>query len=58
MVVVGGSARIIEGWKDLDALRRHFATPHIAIFQNALKTLKTKDLSVRMYRADPESLPA
>ena len=49
--------RIIERWKDREALAYHFSTPHMATFRSALTALKPKDLSVRMYEAEPEALP-
>lgn len=49
--------RIIERWKDLDALVYHFSTPHMAEFRAALVGLEPKELSVRMYQAEPEPLP-
>ena len=50
--------RIIERWKDREALAYHFSTPHMAVFRNALIALKPKELSVRMYAAEPAPLPA
>ncbi|MEO1101695.1 MAG: putative quinol monooxygenase [Pseudomonadota bacterium] len=49
--------RIIERWKDMDALKFHFATPHMATFRAALAELAPSDLSIRMYDAEPQALP-
>ncbi|MFN3213172.1 MAG: putative quinol monooxygenase [Henriciella sp.] len=49
--------RIIERWKDKDALISHFAEPHMAEFRQALAEIGPQDLKVRMYEAEPEPLP-
>jgi quinol monooxygenase YgiN len=49
--------RIIERWKDKDALVSHFAEPHMAVFRQALGKVGPQDLEVRMYDADPEPMP-
>lgn len=49
--------RIIERWKDLDALKSHFAEPHMAVFRAALAELDPRDVQVRMYEAEPQTLP-
>jgi quinol monooxygenase YgiN len=49
--------RIIERWKDLDALKSHFAEPHMSVFRAALAELGPKDVQVRMYEAEPQALP-
>ncbi len=49
--------RVIERWKDMDALEFHFATPHMATFRAALAELALTDLSIRMYDAEPQALP-
>ena len=49
--------RIIERWKDKDALKSHFAEPHMAAFGAALAEIGPQDLQVRMYEAEPEPLP-
>ena len=49
--------RIIERWEDLDALKSHFAEPHMAVFRAALAALGPKDVQVRMYEAEPQALP-
>lgn len=49
--------RIIERWKDRDALVSHFAEPHMAEFRQALAEVGPQDLKVRMYEAEPEAMP-
>ena len=49
--------RIIERWKDKEALVSHFAEPHMAVFRTALAAVGPQDLEVRMYEAEPEPLP-
>jgi quinol monooxygenase YgiN len=49
--------RIIERWKDLDALLSHFKEPHMAVFRAALAEIGPRDVSVRMYDAEPQPLP-
>jgi len=49
--------RIIERWVDLDALKAHFAMPHMAVFRAALAKAGPQNLEVRMYDAEPQALP-
>lgn len=49
--------RIIERWKDRDALISHFAEPHMAEFRKALAEIGPQDLKVRMYEAEPKPMP-
>ncbi len=49
--------RIIERWKDKDALVRHFSEPHMAVFRQALGQVGPQDLEVRMYDAEPQPMP-
>lgn len=49
--------RIIERWKDKDALISHFAEPHMAEFRQALGAVGPSDLQVRMYEAEPQPMP-
>ena len=48
-----GTAVIAELWDDLDALRFHFGTPHIAAFQAALGA-HVRSMDARMYDAANE----
>lgn len=46
--------RVRELWRDEQALRDHFATPHMAAFLKALRALQPRRLSVRCYELGPE----
>jgi len=46
--------RVRELWRDEQALRDHFATPHMATFLKALRALQPKSLNVRCYELGPE----
>ena len=45
---------ISERWRDHPAIAAHFASPHMAAFNNALATAKVEELSVKAYDADGE----
>ena len=49
--------RIIERWRDLDALKALFAEPHMAVFRAVLAKVAPRNLEVRMYEAEPQPLP-
>jgi quinol monooxygenase YgiN len=44
-----GALRIFEEWDSEEALRAHFATPHMARFQKAIIALPIKSSSVLRY---------
>jgi quinol monooxygenase YgiN len=44
-----GALRIFEEWESEEALRAHFATPHMARFQKAIIGLPIKSSSVLRY---------
>lgn len=44
-----GSFRIFEEWKDDDALKAHFATPHMAAFQKAMGGFGIREMAVQRY---------
>jgi len=46
--------RVREWWKDEQALKDHFATPHMAAFPKGLRELRPKSISVRCYELGPE----
>ena len=46
--------RVREWWKDEQALRDHFATPHMAAFLKGLRDLGPKSVSVKCYELGPE----
>ena len=41
--------RVRELWTDEQALKDHFATPHMAAFLKALRELRPKSLTVKCY---------
>ena len=46
-----GALRVVELWKDEDALRFHFATPHMAAFQTGLAALNITDVIIDVFTA-------
>ena len=46
--------RIVERWKDWQALNDHFATPHMAGFVQALRELKPASVTVKCYELGAE----
>jgi quinol monooxygenase YgiN len=46
--------RVRELWKDEQALKDHFATPHMAAFLTDLRALRPKTLTVKCYELGPE----
>jgi quinol monooxygenase YgiN len=44
--------RIVEEWEDEAALTEHFATPHMATFNAAIRDAKVEHASVKAYRAE------
>lgn len=47
--------RIIEHWKDIDSLKKHFTLPHMATFQAAMQKHPPKSVDVKMF--DATSIP-
>ena len=47
-----GLLRIIERWTDEAALTAHFATPHMAAFNQALGAAAIRSASIKVYAAD------
>ena len=43
--------RITERWQSIDALKAHFATPHMAAFQAAMGAHPPKSVSATFYEA-------
>ena len=43
-----------ELWRDEQALKDHFATPHMATFLKALRALKHRSVTVKCYELGPE----
>jgi quinol monooxygenase YgiN len=46
--------RVRELWKEKQALKDHFATPHMAAFLKRLRELRPKSLTVKCYELGPE----
>ena len=46
--------RVRELWRDEQALRDHFATPHMAAFLEGLRALRPKTVTVKCYELGPE----
>lgn len=46
--------RVRELWKDEQALKDHFATPHMAAFLKGLGEFKPKSLTLKCYELGPE----
>ena len=44
---------IVEEWESVEALRRHFATPHMAAFQREIPELVAGPPSIAFYDATP-----
>ncbi len=44
--------RVVEKWRDEEALKTHFATPHMAEFRTALATLDITITELAKYQAD------
>jgi quinol monooxygenase YgiN len=49
-----GLMRVRELWKDEQALKDHFATPHMAVFLKALRDLKPKSVIIKCHELGPE----
>ena len=49
-----GLLRVREWWRDEQALRDHFATPHMAAFLKALRTLKPASVTIKCHELGPE----
>jgi quinol monooxygenase YgiN len=50
--------RIVEEWASVDALKAHFATPHMAAFQAAMRAHPPKGIDVKMFEAQEVPFPA
>ena len=51
-----GLIRVTERWESRDALKAHFATPHMAQWRGVFSSLGLTDRSLRLYEADPEAI--
>jgi len=51
--------RIFERWESMDALREHFATPHMAAFGAAIGSIQPKSVAIKAFEIDREiALPS
>jgi quinol monooxygenase YgiN len=46
--------RVIEFWKSMEDLEKHFVTPHMAAFGAAVASLQPKSMSIKGYEAGRE----
>ncbi len=51
-----GLVRVTERWESREALKAHFATPHMAAWRAEFGKLGITDRSLRLYEADPEPI--
>jgi quinol monooxygenase YgiN len=49
--------RVVERWEGPEALRAHFATPHMAAFQAAMRNDPPAGMQLEVYEARESSLP-
>lgn len=49
-----GRFRIYEEWETADALRAHFATPHMAEFNKALGSVSLLKLEIEQFERGPD----
>jgi len=49
--------RIVERWEDGDALKAHFATPHMAAWRKALGGMQISDVELFTLEGEPQVLP-
>lgn len=49
-----GLMRVREVWKDEQALKDHFATPHMAVFLRGLRELRPATVTVKCYELGRE----
>ena len=49
--------RIVEHWKDLDALKTHFTLPHMAAFREAIAKSPPKKMTAKMFEAKELPFP-
>lgn len=48
--------RIVEHWDDANALKAHFATPHMATWRAALATMAISDINLYTLEGEPREL--
>lgn len=52
-----GAVRLVERWESAEALRAHFATPHMAAFQAAMRKDPPAGMELTAYEAREIPLP-
>jgi quinol monooxygenase YgiN len=50
--------RLVERWESAEALRAHFATPHMAAFRAAMQKEPPTGMELKVYEATEIALPA
>lgn len=56
-LLVPGLVRVTEVWRDREALKAHFQTPHMAVWRAAFAGLEISDRNLSLYEAgDPEPI--
>ena len=56
-LLVPGLVRVTEVWRDREALKAHFQTPHMAVWRAAFPALNISDRNLSLYEAgDPEPI--
>ena len=48
--------RVRELWRDEQALKKHFASPHMAAFLKGLRALRPGAVTVKCYELGPEKM--
>jgi quinol monooxygenase YgiN len=51
------SIRIVEHWRDIDALKTHFTLPHMAAFREAMAKNPPKKMTAKMFDATELPFP-
>ena len=56
-LLVSGLVRVTEVWRNREALKAHFQTPHMAVWRAAFPGLNITDRNLSLYEAgDPEPI--
>jgi quinol monooxygenase YgiN len=56
-LLVPGLVRVTEVWRDREALRAHFTTPHMAVWRSVFPELQISDRNLKLYEAgEPEPI--
>ncbi|MFW2381475.1 MAG: putative quinol monooxygenase [Acidimicrobiales bacterium] len=52
-----GSMRIFERWESVDALEAHFVAPHMAVWQEAMKSVTVHSRDLARYEGISDIIP-